>query len=139
MTLINQQYLNLWFFLPLQLLNSLIFTRKTWCRWILIYKCSTNCNVLSESHSNFPRIFDSMSVTSIELALLMWRIFSILLRNSASISIPISIKSELGTTRPTVGRYGYCLATMSTREEFALFKRPTKPAGHLLHTIFVIL
>ena len=45
------------FFLPLQLLNYLQFTHKTWCRRILIYKCTTNCNVLQESHSNFPYNF----------------------------------------------------------------------------------
>ena len=75
------------FILPLQLLNSLLFTRKMWCRRILIYKSITNCNVLQESHSNFPCIFDSITVTSIELTLLTWRLFSVLLQNSASINI----------------------------------------------------
>ena len=140
MTQTNQQCLNfksLWFFLPLQLFNYLIFTLKTWCRRILIYKCKTNYIVLQESHSNFPCIFDSINVTSIDLTLLTWRIFSIIFMNFASIDVDTSIKSELGT-RPTVARSWYCLAAINTWEEFALFKTPTKPAAHLLHTISVI-
>ena len=50
-----------------------------------------------------------------------------------------SVKSELGTTRPLVGRYWYCLAAINTWEEFGLIERPAKPAAHLLHTIVVIL
>jgi len=43
----------------------------------------------------------------------MWRIFSILLRNSACINVH--------TTRPPLGRYWYCLVAVNTWEEFALF------------------
>ena len=117
MTLINQQCLNytsLQFVLLLQSFNSLQFTRKRWCRCILIYKCATNCNILQASHYNFPCIFDNISVTNIDLTFLIWRTFSILLRNSASINIHAN--SEPGTTRPPMGRSRYWLAAMNHME-----------------------
>ena len=46
---------------------------------------TTNCNVLQESHCKFPCIFDSIRVTSIDLTLLMWSIFSILFQNSVGV------------------------------------------------------
>ena len=103
MTLINHQCLNfkrLLFFLPLELINYLIFTPTTWFIRILIYKCTTNSDILQESPSNLPCIFESISVTSLDITSLIWRIFSILLLNSASINVHNSVKSELRITRP---------------------------------------
>ena len=58
--------------------------------------------------------------------------------------IQVSIKTQeiiindTGTIRPPVGRSWYCLAAINTEEDqlFKLFKGPTKPTVHLLHSTF---
>ena len=73
-----------------------------------------------KNHSNFPRIFDSITVTNMDLTLFMQRIFSMLLRNSTSINVHTSVKSELDT-RPPVGRSWYCQAAINTHGKSLLY------------------